>query len=178
MTGATSIGTVQFRVLTEVINESDNIYQIVQSLEDWQIKKMLCYASMPLNPTTYTGNAILYLSTNSFLLEQDILSNWTDTINAFYLNYQTVLDGYGIDVYYNSGTNYMILNALYSINNTAETYFNTYYYLSSTLTGVTNSYLETRTFFNVSEQLTNESSYVYETDKLTRIIRRYSFKFK
>jgi hypothetical protein len=174
--GATEISTIQFQVDAEVINESGNTYQIAQDLEFWQIKKLLCYSSTnPINPLTYTGDAILYLSKNSFTLEQDLLTgattteeNWLNTVDAFYVNYNTLLDKYGIDVYYNSGLSYMIMNALYSINNSAETYFTADFYFSSTQTGVTNSYLETRSFFNVDEQLSNESTYIYDIDNLAR----------
>jgi hypothetical protein len=170
----------RIEVAEYIIPESGYTYRIDKILNKKRVKKL--YATQGGNSVTWSGFTTCFSTVNKLYINQDILNSgsttyfYQNTITAIRNKYKNMLNRYGFDIYHwNNGVNdYMVINGLdynwnpyfsakASINTQPLTLGKNFDYFDSgtTMTGVTDAY-----YFNVDEQLTNESIYLYDTSKL------------
>lgn len=176
---------IKIEVEQYVINESGYTYEIYKVFKRSQIQTL--YAQQGAYNWSYSisGNTICYSTSNVVNISQDILLSgnteyyYENTINAINERYKDYLDIYGVHLFHHnySGVNYLIAEGIYEYN--FNPYFNIEVYkngipltidnkftfLSSGTTGYRDSDVY---YFQVDEQLNNESIYLFESEKLSR----------
>ena len=165
-----------------IIPESGYTYKIDKIINKKKVRTLYAQQGGVPTPNFWSGFTVCFSTTNKLNITQDILNSgnttyfYENTISAIRNKYANMFSKYGFDVFhlnYNND-NYMVLGGLdYNWNPyfSAKSWINgtslllgnnfTYYDSGTTMTGVTDSY-----YFNVDEQLTNESIHLYDTTKL------------
>lgn len=167
-----------------IIPESGYTYRIDKIINKKKVRTIYAQQGGVSCPNSYSGFVTCFSTSNVLTITQEILNSgnttyfYENTISAIRNKYRNMLNKYGFDIFhYHSEDNnqdYMVLCGLdYSwnpyfsansnINGTTliiDKQFD-YYDPQTQLSGVTDSY-----YFNVDEQLTNESIHLYDESKL------------
>jgi hypothetical protein len=174
----------RIEVAEYIIPESGYTYKIDKTINKKRIKKLYAQQNAVACPPTviWSGFTTCFSTTNKLFVNQDILNSgnttyfYENTITAIRNKYANMFNRYGFDCFHwNNGTNnFMVLGGLdynwhpyfsakSSINNIPLTIGKNFDYYDSgtTMTGVTDAY-----YFNVNEQLQNETIHLYDTTLL------------
>lgn len=178
-----SNGTTILDVKDYIIPETGNTYLIKKVIQPHQRKKLFVTSSgyLPYNFTSVENDVIAY-STNNYLdFSQVILSGtstgtstgslYSNTIEAFLSKYQNVLQNYGLVPYYmnRNDKSYLCVESKFGT-------YNPYFYVSGFTNNIklpddfslSSNGITDRYNIIVDNKLTNEASYRYNYDRLSR----------
>lgn len=167
-----------------IIPESGYTYKIDKIINKKKVRTIYAQQGGVSCPNTYSGFTTCFSTSNIITMTQDILNSgstsyfYENTVSALRNKYRNMLNKYGLDIFHyhldDNNQDYLVLGGLdYSWNPyfSANSNINgtglvvgkqfDYYDPLTQLSGVTDSY-----YFNVDEQLTNETIHLYDTSKL------------